>query len=605
MATEVKVYKSVDSQEEGLELGSVAEPTSNRNNDVKWSNVNYKVGDKSILTNCWGKVPSGKLCAIMGPSGAGKSSLLNVLAGRSSSTSTTFIDGLITVGGKEINPVAFRKNIAYVMQDDALLPTATPREALKFSATMRLPGTVTSEKINQLVENLLDELGLMVCADVLIGGALIKGISGGQRKRTSVGVEIITDPKLLFLDEPTSGLDSYSAHNCVQLLKKVASRNCAILCTIHQPSSEVFFLFDIVIYLKDGRIFYQGSVDDIVGYYGRLGHPCPENYNPSDFVMSLCQADSAEVLESKGLFVTIPQEFSEVSDRSRKFDESSVIVAAEKSYPRQLLALTHREFVAAYRDTQALIGRFGVTIVLGLLFGLIFLGRADRSNVNSEDFNTHVGAVSMVMILALFGSAQSILLSFPFERPMFLREYSTGTYDASAYFIAKLIVEIPMTFVQFIVLFLFCFYMIGWQGDYILIVLSAFGLGMASNSVACFLGCSVVDVKDVTELAPLLFVPQLLFAGFFIRTSQIPVFLRWAQYLCGFKYGMNLVLLNEFKASSARCQGAAAENCRSVIHSNNIDPENYWIYIILLFALFLVFRVLGFYILKAKATKFY
>jgi hypothetical protein len=122
-----------------------------------------------------------------------------------------------------------------------------------------------------------------------------------------------------------------------------------------------------------------------------------------------------------------------------------------------------------------------------------------------------------------------------------------------------------------------------------------------------FLGCSVANVKDVTELAPLLFVPQMLFAGFFIRTSQIPVFLRWAQYLCGIKYGMNLALLLEFGPSVSHCNTSpeAIANCHNVIASNNIDPDNYWIYIILLFILFAAFRLIAGYVLVKKARKFY
>ena len=130
----------------------------------------------------------------MGPSGAGKSSLLNVLAGRSAPAPGITIEGKVEVGGKVINPVTYRKNIAYVMQDDALMATATPREALAFSASMRLSSSTSKEKIDELVNGLLEELGLGICADIMIGGALIKGISGGQRKRTSVGVELITNP---------------------------------------------------------------------------------------------------------------------------------------------------------------------------------------------------------------------------------------------------------------------------------------------------------------------------------------------------------------------------------------------------------------------------
>lgn len=188
----------------------------------------------------------------MGPSGAGKSSLLNVLAGRSSSAPGISITGKVKVGQTLINPVDFRQNIAYVMQDDALMGTATPREALRFSAALRLDDSYSAEAIELSVNETLAGLGITDCADVLIGNAMIKGISGGQRKRTSVGCEIITNPSLLFLDEPTSGLDSFAAFNLVKLLQQVAKTNCPVLCTIHQPSSEVFALFDIVIVVVAG-----------------------------------------------------------------------------------------------------------------------------------------------------------------------------------------------------------------------------------------------------------------------------------------------------------------------------------------------------------------
>lgn len=172
--------------------------------DIKWNGVNFSVnganGKKNILTNCWGEVKAGEVCAIMGPSGAGKSSLLNVLAGRSAAGEGISITGNVSVAGSPINPVLFRNKIAYVMQDDALMATQTPEDALRFSASLRLPADVPEEKINSLVQHTLEQLGIDVCKDVMIGGPMIKGISGGQRKRTSIGIEIITNPALLFLD---------------------------------------------------------------------------------------------------------------------------------------------------------------------------------------------------------------------------------------------------------------------------------------------------------------------------------------------------------------------------------------------------------------------
>jgi hypothetical protein len=237
--------------------------------------------------------------------------------------------------------------------------------------------------------------------------------------------------QLLFLDEPTSGLDSYSAFTLTTLLKKVAKDDdCTILCTIHQPSSEVFFLFDKVIFMKAGRVFFQGPVSDAVTHFKSYGFTCPSNYNPSDFVMNLCQTLALEEVEEKKMFVNLPEDLDDKQE-SLRFDQE-IEFTAESSFVKQLVALTHREFVNTYRDVGALIGRFGVTIVLNLLFGLIFKDAAGRDDSQSVNFNSHFGAVTMVMISGMFGAAQPVMLGFPFERPMFLREYSTGTckYDA-------------------------------------------------------------------------------------------------------------------------------------------------------------------------------
>lgn len=602
--------------------------------DIEWEDVSFKVGNNVILNKVWGKVNAGNLMCIMGPSGSGKSSLLNVLAGRSASTTGITIEGTVKVAGQEINPVSFRKNIAYVMQDDALMATAHPREALEFSASLRLPSTTTKEEIHEIVEKTLTELGIQDCADVLIGGELIKGISGGQRKRTSVGVEIVTKPSLLFLDEPTSGLDSYSAFNCVKLLKSLAKNdNAAVLCTIHQPSSEIFYLFDTCIFMREGKIFYQGAVSDITNYFNKFDYTCPNNYNPSDYVMFLIQTESSELLEKKGVGMTLSN--NNLSERKRTssviaFDQSKIeiIPVSSASFWVQLKWLTWREMLNTKRDVASLIGRFGVTIFLAILYGIIFLNAGNQDDSNPSNFQSHFGAITMTVISSMFGSAQPIMLMFPFERPLFMREYSTGTYGPISYFVSKIVMELPLTFLQQVVQYCIIYFMVDMKGSWIYLVLASWGLGLASSSVAMALGAAVPNVKDVTELAPLLFVPQLLFAGFFIRTSQIPgiiniiiilflfllllivifiklVWMRWAQYLCAIKYSMNLVLMTEFDTSLDSCQGGAKANCEAVITSNDIDKDRFWVYIILLVVLFLGFRILASIILVHKAKRFY
>jgi ABC-2 type transporter len=234
----------------------------------------------------------------------------------------------------------------------------------------------------------------------------------------------------VFLDEPTSGLDSYSALNMVALLKKVSAANAAILCTIHQPSSEVFELFDMAIFMKDGMIFYHGPVSDITRYFSSFGYECPVNYNPSDFVMHLCQAEPMDVLVEKGMFRNSQRSGTLTGnaddDKAENFS-TEFVPKIKSSYFKQLYWLCGRELTNIYRDTTALGARFGITIFLNLIFGLIFLNAGGKDDSDPDNFSAHFGAITMIFISSMFGPAQSVMLAFPFERPMFMREYATGT----------------------------------------------------------------------------------------------------------------------------------------------------------------------------------
>ena len=163
--------------------------------------------DKVILNDVFGQVPAQQTTAIMGPSGSGKTSLLNVLSGRSVTRGTLTVRCDVRLNNCAVNPASLeiRQQIAFVSQDDSLHIASTPRESLRFSAKLRLSKETTDDELDRLTTQMLEELGLCDCADTIVGGALLKGISGGERKRTSVGVELVTKPSMVFLDEPTSG----------------------------------------------------------------------------------------------------------------------------------------------------------------------------------------------------------------------------------------------------------------------------------------------------------------------------------------------------------------------------------------------------------------
>ena len=308
------------------------------------------------------------------------------------------------------------------MQEDSLMSTATPREALQFSARLRLPPETSEQFINTTVEVLLNDLGLTKCSDTMIGGALVQGISGGERKRTSVGVELITNPsvgcvyavyvsvltevwrQLIFLDEPTSGLDSYSAYHLVKQLRVLASFDTTVLCTIHQPSSEVFFLFDMVIFLNEGRVMYHGDVKLATDHFKVHGFECPDNYNPADFVLFVNQTETISTLETHELFVEAPGSLFEDQDPSVIHSRHSTVsgekeVLFKSSFGKQLLYLTHREFIHTIRDRNSLAARFGMVIVMSILLGLIFFEIGSKPNYIPTNISSHFGGLMMVCSL--------------------------------------------------------------------------------------------------------------------------------------------------------------------------------------------------------------
>ena len=201
-----------------LELPARADPFAEREGKtLTWRNVNMTVEKKNeksmnILTNVWGEVPSKQTTAIMGPSGSGKTSLLNILGGRAKSSGRVKVQADVRLNNFIVDPTRLevRKEIAFVQQDDSLQVAATPRESIMFSAKLRLPRSTTKEELKALTNRMLRVLGLEKCADTFVGGSLLKGISGGERKRTSVGVELVVKPSMLFLDEPSKSPPSFN-----------------------------------------------------------------------------------------------------------------------------------------------------------------------------------------------------------------------------------------------------------------------------------------------------------------------------------------------------------------------------------------------------------
>ncbi|KAF8820932.1 ATP-binding cassette G family transporter [Cardiosporidium cionae] len=248
----------------------------------------------------------GEVLFIMGPSGSGKTTLLNLLSGNSAEISNFFdtsrisananakIEGEILFNNIKADKKMISKLSNYVMQQSTLLEFLTVEETLLFNAALRMKGS-SKEEQKKRVETVLDELKLNQCRKVLIGGQTKKGLSGGEKRRVSIAIELLDDPYLLFLDEPTSGLDASLAFDTLKLLVALAKHgNRTIICTIHQPRSQAFSMFDQLLLLSSGQTVFYGAAKTALDHFQELGYPCPSNFNPADFLLDLLTVCSSD-----------------------------------------------------------------------------------------------------------------------------------------------------------------------------------------------------------------------------------------------------------------------------------------------------------------------
>ena len=249
-----------------------------------------KIPPKEILRGLSGSFAPKTLTAIMGPSGSGKTSLLKVLTGRIGETSNVTLDGAIHLDHKTVDPtdIEVRREIAYVEQEVSVPATCTPREAITFSARLRLDKNLSDADIDDVVDDILDNLGLQHCADTIVGGGFLMkgGLSGGEKKRVQCGIELVTNPEIVVLDEPTSGLDSYSAQSLMDVLKKIADAGATVIVTIHQPPPPVVRKIDNLLLLLKGRILYNGPMSlTLENDFREKGFPKPDDYNIADWIL--------------------------------------------------------------------------------------------------------------------------------------------------------------------------------------------------------------------------------------------------------------------------------------------------------------------------------
>ncbi|KAM3932499.1 ATP-binding cassette sub-family G member 8 [Leptodactylus fuscus] len=428
-----------------------------------------KGAQTTAMANLNLKVTSGQMLAVIGNSGCGRTTLLDIITCKDEGGKIK--SGQILINGKLISKQLVKKSIAHVRQDDQLLPHLTVRETLSFIAKLRLPRSYSEQQRQKRVDDVIAELRLRQCANTKVGNAYTRGVSGGERRRVSIAVQLLWNPGILILDEPTSGLDSFTAHNLVITLSRLARGNRMVLLSIHQPRSDIFQLFDLVLLLSSGSTIYSGTAKDMVQYFSSIGFPCPRYSNPADFyvdITSINYRSKEEELETLERTRALAEIFGEkvkdfddflwkVNEGNRELPSSEPCVDTSNNrvekvikidanevdeLPKgfhQFAVLLNRHISNDFRDLTTLLIHGFEAVLMALLIGFLYYGQGG----NRLSIQDTIALLFMKGSLTPFAVVLDVVAKCHSERAMLFLELEDGLYSVTPYFFAKVIGELP------------------------------------------------------------------------------------------------------------------------------------------------------------------
>ncbi|XP_067909359.1 broad substrate specificity ATP-binding cassette transporter ABCG2-like [Heterodontus francisci] len=510
------------------------------------------------------------------------SGLLDILAARKDRKG---LSGEVLIDGIP-QPSNFKCISGYVVQDDIIMGTLTVRENLLFSAALRLPSSIRFKEKEERVDLIISQLGLTKVSDSKVGTELIRGVSGGERKRTHIGMELITDPPVLFLDEPTTGLDSNTAKSVLMLLKRLSRCGRTIIFSIHQPRYFIFKLFDSLTLLANGRMVYHGPAKTALQYFSSIGYECETFNNPADFFLDVINGDSNPVVtnnKGKQLAVEEPNEIKETEQLQEQ--EKSIAEKLAESYVKssqyqetletlkkiegnrggremkeiqmqsvtytttflhQLFWVSNRLFKNLIRNPQSSVAEVFINSLLGLFLGAIYFG----VKLDSSGIQNRVGSFHFLASYQCFSSVSAVAL-FIQDRKIFIHEYISGYYRISAYFLATIIGDLlPIRTVPAVIFSCITYWMVGYQrilANFCFFMLTLLLTSYAATSLAMAVGAGLDTMTTASVIINGAFVFTCIFSGLLVNLPSISDWLNWLQYFSIPKYCFAALQVNEFR----------------------------------------------------------
>ncbi|KAG5464126.1 hypothetical protein LSCM1_00306 [Leishmania martiniquensis] len=589
--------------------------TSHRKAVLTWEDVSYTVNsaeegsNRTLLRHVSGYVQSGEMLAVLGPSGAGKTTLLDILAQRKKGGKGQ-ITGTILLNGAPIERSAFRRCSGYVQQEDLMHSYVTVEEVVRFSAILRTSESVSAEALEIQVSRVLRQLGIDHVRHSCIGNAMVRGISGGERKRCAVAAEMVTSPSLLFLDEPTTGLDTFTALHLLTLLRSLSRTGVAVVFSIHQPRFRIYEVFDRVLLLNGlGEEAYFGPATDAIRFLDEIGLSPGSPSNPADYLIDAVsvlpveeeawlsqqeQQQPAVEPSTERNQLSLPPTFVSVkvgwaqrmsaaptqgrdiaaafaslrlADVLRQIGELQVssraatgtLTATEcsarayyRSWLTQVRCIAMRYLRNRRRDPVATYFSISSAIVFAFLTGTIYYQVG-----NSQDsIRTRMGVLFFIMMISTFSSLGSLEM-FLTDRAIYAREHRNGMYSTSAYYVGKVIQDVPIGVLVNFAFNLIVYLLVGLQRTLAkFLIFNGVGALVMLNSYAlCLLMSNLAkDYSTANILTSLLLVLYLLpTGGMLVSLNSIPLLWRWIKHVSFVRFAFSALVANEFDGLTLVC----------------------------------------------------